>query len=610
MADVTSISHAAGTGTTEAQYLAAAHHSVILGNVYAVAASNSSAVHKSAANASVTTGGLVCSGTADQTNINTFISNRSAGDIIWFLPGTYNITASIVGKSGVSLIWNKGAIPSATGLAASDAALDLQGTTGSATTLNGAHAAGALTITLTDATGYADGDYIFIYDSATIWKSNNLSQKKGEIVQAYGAPVANVITLRGVLADSYATLSTVVKITPFKDAVIKGFSPVGDDNVTGIDADYLANCSIEDFNPDSMATAGLEMTNCIDTNIIGAIGEKCNQGGLGYLVGIYYCCQNLHLSGLRSNFSRHAVAIGGGTGNGIPRNIFVSNSFSYNNRNAGTPGGGFDCHYVGENVWFNNCHAIRCYQGFNMGQYTGGMVGCSAYDCSDSGVYMAGANTVDLQIIGGNFCRCKYGLDLEVDNVHVIGANVSENYQHGIVILGVDNGEISHCRVIGNGTTTDNTYDNIHLDTDANGWSIRFNRVHQGTGTNQSYAGIAIWNATCDNNIVEGNDVTNGGNSHLIYNVGTGTKIRNNTGYVTENSGTGTIANGATTAVITHGLSYTPVLADITVTLGENPTNTPGAIWVDTITATQFTVNCENDPGISALDFSWSVRKN
>ena len=41
------------------------------------------------------------------------------------------------------------------------------------------------------------------------------------------------------------------------------------------------------------------------------------------------------------------------------------------------------------------------------------------------------------------------------------------------------------------------------------------------------------------------------------------------------------------------------------VTLAENPTNTPGAIWVDTITSTQFNVNCENDPGASNLDFGW-----
>lgn len=76
-----------------------------------------------------------------------------------------------------------------------------------------------------------------------------------------------------------------------------------------------------------------------------------------------------------------------------------------------------------------------------------------------------------------------------------------------------------------------------------------------------------------------------------------------------ENSGTGTINNASTSAVITHNLLFTPTAAEITITLTENPTNTPGAIWVDTIGATQFTVNCENDPGASNLDFSWSAKR-
>jgi len=74
-------------------------------------------------------------------------------------------------------------------------------------------------------------------------------------------------------------------------------------------------------------------------------------------------------------------------------------------------------------------------------------------------------------------------------------------------------------------------------------------------------------------------------------------------------TGTGSIASGTTADIITHGLGYTPLAGDITITLTENPDNTPGAIWVDTIGATTFTVNCENNPGASNLDFAWSARR-
>jgi hypothetical protein len=78
-------------------------------------------------------------------------------------------------------------------------------------------------------------------------------------------------------------------------------------------------------------------------------------------------------------------------------------------------------------------------------------------------------------------------------------------------------------------------------------------------------------------------------------------------GVPTQASGTGTINNGSTTAVITHGLNKTPAIGEISITGGENPTNDIGAIFVNTITSTQFTVNVENDPGASGFDFGWHV---
>lgn len=85
------------------------------------------------------------------------------------------------------------------------------------------------------------------------------------------------------------------------------------------------------------------------------------------------------------------------------------------------------------------------------------------------------------------------------------------------------------------------------------------------------------------------------------------THVHNCSGLINTNSGTGSITNGGTTDVITHGLSYTPTAEDIRVTLTENPSNDPGNIWISTITSTQFTVNSRNDPGASNLNFSWAV---
>jgi polygalacturonase len=106
-----------------------------------------------------------------------------------------------------------------------------------------------------------------------------------------------------------------------------------------------------------------------------------------------------------------------------------------------------------------------------------------------------------------------------------------------------------------------------------------------------------------------GNDITGNGFSPIVLQGSaafrSGSLRRQNLGYLTEASGTGTILSGATTATLTHGLSVTPAAKDLVVNFTENPTNDPGNFWVSGISATQFVVNVRNDPGASNLDFTW-----
>ena len=87
---------------------------------------------------------------------------------------------------------------------------------------------------------------------------------------------------------------------------------------------------------------------------------------------------------------------------------------------------------------------------------------------------------------------------------------------------------------------------------------------------------------------------------------GSNTQLRGNMGWITENSGTGTITSGNTSVTVTHGLAETPVSGNCTFVGAENPTNTVGTSWIDTYTSTQMDLNVENDPGASNFDVSWS----
>jgi hypothetical protein len=111
-------------------------------------------------------------------------------------------------------------------------------------------------------------------------------------------------------------------------------------------------------------------------------------------------------------------------------------------------------------------------------------------------------------------------------------------------------------------------------------------------------------------NLIEGNTFTTltfAPTVAAVESAGNGTVVRNNLGWVTDNRGTATVANGATTAVVTHGLSVTPPISAISVT----PTNNLGTaakFWISNVTATQFTINVDVNPGAATATFSWSIR--
>jgi hypothetical protein len=84
-----------------------------------------------------------------------------------------------------------------------------------------------------------------------------------------------------------------------------------------------------------------------------------------------------------------------------------------------------------------------------------------------------------------------------------------------------------------------------------------------------------------DNNYIHDNLAV----TKLISKIAANTKVKRNRGHITENEGTATIASGATSVVVNHGLYASPSI----VTPSGRDSDT-GNIWADTFTATQFTI--------------------
>ncbi len=144
-----------------------------------------------------------------------------------------------------------------------------------------------------------------------------------------------------------------------------------------------------------------------------------------------------------------------------------------------------------------------------------------------------------------------------------------------------------------------------------------------------TYSGLRLHDSS--GNIISGNtfynckwsvdETTDGGNSgNLIYdNIENtiaqsptmtlqSTKIRGNSGYVTENSGTFTILTGATSTNITHGLSYTPAIGDLTMTANA-AMGSATYLYADNFNASWFLIKSNADPVSVNITGGWSVRK-
>lgn len=244
--------------------------------------------------------------------------------------------------------------------------------------------------------------------------------------------------------------------------------------------------------------------------------------------------------------------------------------------------------------------------------------------------------------IFGNSVNTVYGgtNDTGIYVLNSIGVNVSGNIVSNCVGNGITAYASTFVNIVGNVSNDNDSTDGeikygIMLQpaaagTDVPTYSTVIGNVCTNTnGDGPQYGGIYLNRAV--DNVVMGNMVpkdTSGNenqtkginisNAEIRYN-----KIADNYGFVTENSGQSSINPTFTQVTISHGLDIefgedaaayiTP--EDITITprgsSGTAPwTNAPGQIWISDINATQFRVNCENDPGTGGFPFSWSIRFN
>jgi hypothetical protein len=190
-----------------------------------------------------------------------------------------------------------------------------------------------------------------------------------------------------------------------------------------------------------------------------------------------------------------------------------------------------------------------------------------------------------LRIIGNQFESIPGGSVILLGNKHIVTNNQFLN--------------------IGKGAALANSASGVY--TNSNGHIIADNYFNSdGSGTNGTEAFVFLdsnttGNIVCDNQF----DTSNGGSGYPIIKFGTSTtnQIRRNVGWTTEASGTASITSGNTSVTVTHGLSVTPTLQQISVT-PQTAFGSAAKFWVSTPTSTQFTINVDANPA-QTVTFGW-----
>jgi hypothetical protein len=217
--------------------------------------------------------------------------------------------------------------------------------------------------------------------------------------------------------------------------------------------------------------------------------------------------------------------------------------------------------------------------------------------------YCDGTNAMSLAGGQGPYMRncliklnAQRGLHSGADQLIVDGCHFIENGKEGSLI------ETETIRFVGN-TFAHNSKGNtgVHSDLWIPSWAHKTTVVgNVFVGTDHLHAVKVDGNY----NLIENNRFE-GTTGIAVNDSGTGNQIRDNIGFVTENSGTATLLSAGTSIVVPHGLTVTPVAGDIVVTPMEAWGNMT-TYYIGNYGATNFTIYSPIAPG-QDVDFAWKA---
>lgn len=364
------------------------------------------------------------------------------------------------------------------------------------------------------------------------------------------------------------------------------------------------NWTIEDNLISNIEQAGLEIYGgasygVADSNVISHVGLSADGG-----IGVSYGCKAIIVS---NNILTDVVGNGIGMG-GTP---IVTDVQIIGNYVSGSTGAGVKC--TGDN-WsvqgnvLNNTgtYGISAYSG------TGAIIGNSIKGSISDGISVT--NLVENVLVSSNVIKDagEDGIQCSANSGLLVSNLINSTTMHGVYVItgkvwvlsntiryaganGIDHN--GNNATIEMNVVTDSTASGIRTTNGAN-LSIRGNFVCNIDAANLQDTGIYLINAKdC---YVEQNTILRNTVAQILISGGSNLFVRYNQGYRTESSGYATITGAVSTVTVNHGLVATPTIVLIT----GNDTRI-GNSTITTISASQFIISFENQPGTLEWKFYW-----
>lgn len=296
------------------------------------------------------------------------------------------------------------------------------------------------------------------------------------------------------------------------------------------------------------------------------------------------------------------------TGNGIDMDtdgaldLHLNDVYVMNAKNSGIywrGGAG-----IAERVYVEYCDS----NGWVISNKDNRFIGCGSWWCDVGFRAIYQQNEISDCIVYGS---TKYGILSSGYDVQIIGNRIYQSGREGIQVWNSRN------IVVGNlvespSMTSNNTYDGIQLTTagtSAQYCIVKGNIIYSDQTNKPRYCISEL--SSADYNIIEGNVVLNA-QTFPILKQGANTVVKSNVGYVTENSGTATVASGEW---ILHGLAGTPtnVIVTTRTTIYGTPAVPVVVGWANqNSTRFQVSVYWINGTAITAdvINISWVAEHN